>query len=71
MTGLPLEAQLVIGLIVLLHVGPIIWAVFSKSVTKVWLAIFVVLPIVGPLLYLATRWSKGRTTGTSGSLRPN
>jgi ABC-type transport system involved in cytochrome c biogenesis permease component len=51
----PLDAQLVIGLIVLLHVGPIIWAVFSKSVTKTWLVIFVVLPFVGPLLYVAKR----------------
>ncbi len=46
-----------IGLIVLLHIGPIIWAVISKSVTKVWVLIFVVLPIVGPLLYLAKRAS--------------
>lgn len=55
MTGLSLDTQLVIGLIVLLHVGPIIWAVFSKSVTKMWLVVFVVLPIVGPLVYLAKR----------------
>lgn len=60
MTSLPLDAQLVIGLIVLLHIGPIIWAVFSKPVTKVWVVIFVVLPIIGPLLYLAKRASERR-----------
>ena len=58
MTSVPLDALLVIGLIVLLHVGPIIWAVFSKSVTKIWLAIFIVIPIVGPLLFLAKRASE-------------
>ena len=66
MTSLLLYAKLVIGLIVLLHVGPIIWALFSKSVTKMWLLIFVLLPIVGPLLYLVKR-----ATGTGGSLRPS
>jgi len=62
-----IETQLMIGLIVLLHVGPIVWALFSKQVTKIWLLIFVVLPIVGPLLYLAKR----AFTGTGGSLRPS
>jgi hypothetical protein len=61
MTSLPLGTQLMIGLIVLLHVGPIIWGVFSKSVTKIWLVIFVALPIVGPLLYLAKRASERLT----------
>jgi hypothetical protein len=65
--SLPVGTQLVIGLIVLLHVGPVIWALFSKHVTKIWLLIFVVLPIVGPLLYLAKR----AFTGTGGSLRPS
>ena len=67
MMTLPLGTQLVIGLIVLLHVGPIIWALFSKSVSKIWLLVFVILPIVGPLLYLAKRVF----TGTGGSLRPS
>ncbi len=58
--SVPLGEQLVIGLIVLLHVGPIIWALFSKSVTKIWLLIFVVLPIVGPLAYLVRRASERR-----------
>ena len=44
-----------IGLIVLLHVGPIIWALFSKHVSKIWLLIFIVLPFFGPLLYLVKR----------------
>ncbi|TAK14170.1 MAG: hypothetical protein EPO35_09650 [Acidobacteria bacterium] len=60
MTSLPLDAKFAIGLIVLLHVGPIIWAVLSKSVTKAWLLAFVVLPIVGPALYLARRASDRR-----------
>lgn len=63
MTSLPFDAQLVIGLIVLLHIGPIIWAVFSKSVTKAWLLAFVVLPIVGPALYFAKRASDRRPKG--------
>ena len=64
--SISLSQQLVIGLIVLLHVGPIIWALFSKSVSKIWLLVFVILPIVGPLLYLMKRF-----TGTGGSLRPS
>ena len=65
--SIPFQDQLVIGLIVLLHVGPIIWALFSKSVSKIWLLVFVILPIVGPLLYLAKR----AFTGNGDSLRPS
>ena len=58
MTSVPVDVELVIGLIVLLHIGPIIWALFSKSVTKIWLAVFIVIPIVGPLVFLAKRASE-------------
>jgi hypothetical protein len=57
---MPLDSQLLIALFVLLHIGPVIWAVFSKSVSKVWLLIFVVLPIAGPALLLAKRASDRR-----------
>ena len=58
MTSVPIDVELMIGLIVLLHIGPIIWALFSKSVTKIWLAVFIVIPIVGPFLFLAKRVSE-------------
>lgn len=69
MYSLPFSTLLQVLLIVALYVAPVVWALLSPRVSKAWLVVFVVIPVIGPAAYLATMALSRRSESATRNAR--